>query len=155
VGGFTVNLTIGSAVLAMNLSPDHKTATGGTIAGILETDILTTELKKVVAAFDDQFCEENATVDSILNQIRQASDIMKDGSQDPSKDCDGISIGLGFNMAQVQLGEIGEAAEQTNPCEGEGGAGGTGEGGAGGMGEGGAGGMGVGGSGQGGAGGGT
>jgi hypothetical protein len=135
VGGFTVNLTIGSAILAMKLSEDHKTATEGTIAGILETDVLTTELKKVVAAFDDTFCDDNATVDSILNQIRQASDIMKDGSQDPSKECDGISIGLGFTMAQVQLGGIGEPAEQTNPCEegagGAGGAGGSGQGGSG------------------------
>jgi len=149
VSGFTLNLTIGSAILAMKLSPDHKSATEGTIAGILETDVLTTELKKVVAAFDDSFCDDNATVDSILNQIRQASDIMKDGSQDPTKECDGISIGLGFDMKQVKLGPVGKPAEQTDPCSGTGGGGAGGNG----AGGGGTGGSGTGGSGTGGAGG--
>lgn len=132
VSGFTVNLTIGSAIVAFKLSPDHKTATEGTIAGVLETDVLTEELKKVVAGFDSTFCDDNATVDSILTQIRQASDIMKDGSQNPAVECDGISIGLGFNLAQVKLGPVGTPAEQKDPCAGAGGAGGgTGTGGAG------------------------
>jgi hypothetical protein len=135
----------------MKLSDDHKTATEGTIAGILETTVLTSELKKVVAAFDESFCEENTTVDSILTQVEQASDIMKDGSQDPTKECDGISIGLGFNMAHAKLGVVAEPAEISDPCaEGMGGAGGSGTGGAGGSGTGGAGGSGTGGAGGGG-----
>lgn len=145
VSGFTVNLTIANAVVSMKLSDDHKTATEGTIAGILETTVLTSELKKVVAAFDESFCEDNATVDSILTQVEQASDIMQDGSQDPTKECDGISIGLGFNMAHAKLGVVAEPAEISDPCApegagGAGGSGGSGTGGAGGSGTGGAGG---------------
>ena len=130
VAGFSLNLTIGNAVLAMKLSDDHKSATEGTIAGVLETDVLTKELRKVVAAFDESFCEENATVDSILTQIEQASDIMKDGSQDPNSVCDGISIGLGFEMKEVKLGTVAPPAEFEDPCAagmgGSGGAGGSG-----------------------------
>jgi hypothetical protein len=130
VSGFSVNLTISNAVLAMKLAPDHKSATEGTIAGILETDVLTTELRKVVAAFDESFCEENATVDSILTQIEQASDIMKNGTQDPNATCDGISIGLGFDMKEVKLGGVAPPAMFDDPCAagmgGMGGAGGSG-----------------------------
>ena len=46
------------------------------------------------------------TLQSILNQLRQASDIMSDGSQDPAKQCDAISIGLGFTMKSAQLGPV-------------------------------------------------
>ena len=127
VSGFSLNLTIGNAVIAMKLSPDHKSATEGTIAGVLETDVLTSELRKVVAAFDESFCEENATVDSILTQVEQASDIMKNGTQDPNAVCDGISIGLGFEMKEVKLGKVAEPATFEDPCAmGSGGAGGSG-----------------------------
>jgi hypothetical protein len=34
----------------------------------------------------------------------QASDILSDGTQDPTQTGDGISIGLGFNATVVQLG---------------------------------------------------
>lgn len=143
VSGFTLNLTIGSALMAMKFDREHNTATEGTIAGVLETAVLAEELKKVVGAFDESFCGENPTVEGILNQIRQASDIMKDGSQDPTKECDGISIGLGFNMAEVKLGAIAEPGKEEDPCAGgTGGAGGDGAGGAGGGGTGGAGGSG-------------
>ena len=39
-------------------------------------------------------------------QIRQASDIMVDGTQDPAKTCNGISIGLGFEMSELQFGNV-------------------------------------------------
>jgi hypothetical protein len=36
--------------------------------------------------------------------IGQASDILQDGTQDPTKTCDGITIGLGFEADAVLLG---------------------------------------------------
>ncbi|MFO0758697.1 MAG: hypothetical protein U0359_19550 [Byssovorax sp.] len=125
VQGFTLNLTIGSALISAELSGDHKTAKNGTIAGILATDVLTSELKKVAGAFDPSLCS-GPTVDSIVSQIEQASDILADGSQDPNKDCDGISIGLGFDAAVVQLGDIAPKGDpKPDPCMGSGGGGGA------------------------------
>ena len=50
-------------------------------------------------------------------QIAQASDILTDGTQDPTKPCDGISIGLGFDGALVQLGTpVAPPPPPTNPC---------------------------------------
>jgi hypothetical protein len=126
IQGYTLNLTIGSAQIAMQLDPTHKKVTNGTIAGVLETEVLTTELKKVAGGFNASLCS-GSTIDSIITQIKQASDIMKDGSQDAAKTCDGISIGLGFDGDVVQIGAIAPASMPgTDPCMGTGGAGGGG-----------------------------
>jgi hypothetical protein len=116
VSGFTLQLPIASAILSMELSADHKSATKGTIAGILPTDVLTSELKKIAGAFDPTLCK-GPTIDSIISQIEQASDILKDGTQSKDKPCDGISIGLGFDAAVVQLGAIApKAGPKDDPC---------------------------------------
>lgn len=47
VGGFTLGLTIGSALISTEVSADNATATNGTIAGILNTEQLIAELAKV------------------------------------------------------------------------------------------------------------
>jgi hypothetical protein len=117
VSGFTLSLPIGSAVITMELSADHKSATKGTIAGVLPTDTLTAELKKIAGAFDPSLCK-GPTIDSIVSQIEQASDILHDGTQNKDTECDGISIGLGFDAGIVQLGAIDPPAPpKENPCD--------------------------------------
>jgi len=116
IAGFSINLAINAALITMKLDPMHNTATGGVIAGVLKTEDFITELKKVVVAFSKDLCMGQA-VESILNQIRQASDINADGSNDPTKTCDGISIGLGFEGKQTMLGGVGDPAmPQPDPC---------------------------------------
>jgi len=128
IAGFSLDLNIRSAVLSMELSGDHSTGTNGVIAGVLDTEELIDQLRTVLGAVDTSFCE-GAAVEGILNQIRQASDIMKDGSQDPNATCDGISIGLGFDAGIVTITKVGDPAEPgTPPCEGTGGGGGAGGG---------------------------
>jgi len=133
VAGFSLTLTIGSALVAMDLDEAHKSAKNGVIAGVIDTETFITELKKVAGAFSKDLCT-GSTIESIANQLRQASDIMKDGSAgSPTKECDGISIGLGFDMGEVQLGPIADPAKpQDDPCAGTGGGSTTGSGGAGG-----------------------
>lgn len=117
VGGFTLGLTIASALVSTELSADNKKGTKGTIAGILNTEQLISELAKVAGSFDPTLCPPSSTFESIAQQIRQASDILSDGSQDPTKTCDGISIGLGFDMDAIQLGEPADPSMgNTDPC---------------------------------------
>ena len=119
ISGFTLDLKISSALIAVDLDAAHKSGSNGTIAGIIETEVLISEIKKVAGAFDKTLCS-GSTIDGIANQLRQASDIMKDGSQDPAKTCDGISIGLGFSTKQVKLGAVAPAATgSANPCDGQ------------------------------------
>jgi hypothetical protein len=126
ISGFTVSLDIQNAFVTVDLN--GKTGTNGTIAGVLDTEQLVSQISKVAAAFDTSFCDpESPTLVSILNQLRQASDIMRDGTQDPSKECDGISIGLGFDTAAVTLGPVAKPGDPPpDPCAGGGGAGGAG-----------------------------
>ncbi|WP_437820550.1 hypothetical protein [Sorangium sp. So ce1078] len=112
----TIGLTIRNVRIAMDLAPDHKSVVKGTIAGVLETAVLVDELRSVIGAVQPGVCE-GPGLETILDQVRRASDIMKDGSQDPSQDCDAISIGIGFTAKEVQLGQIAPPAETTGvPC---------------------------------------
>ncbi len=44
---------------------------------------------------------------------------MKDGTQNPDALCNGISVGIGFDMKAVQLGEVlNQAPEGEDPCAG-------------------------------------
>ena len=115
LAGFDMRLTIHHAVIAMNLSTDHKLATNGTIAGVLDTEEFVTEVQRVVGAFQSSLCSGQA-VQSILNQIRQASDILSDGTQDPTKTCNGISIGLGFEGQAASVGGLGPPVMYPDPC---------------------------------------
>ena len=52
-----------------------------------------------------------------FSQIEQASDILTDGTQDPTQTCDGISIGLGFDALPDQLGTTAPPLPQAVPCD--------------------------------------
>lgn len=131
IGGVALNLAINKAVLTAKLSSDHKTATEGTIAGVIKTSDLLDAIAKIPDAAD--------LMDTVGPILSQAADILADGTQDPSKPCDAISVGLGFDLVQAQLGQpytetdgSGGAGGGNDTGEGGGGGAGGGEGGAGG-----------------------
>lgn len=105
IAGFSLSLTISNAVLTLQLDPTHKHGTKGIIAGIVNTEALTGQLRQVAGSFDPSLCS-GPTIESIVSQITQASDILQDGTQDPTKTCNGISIGIGFDAELVQLGDV-------------------------------------------------
>jgi hypothetical protein len=41
---------------------------------------------------------------------------MTDGTQDPTKVCDGISVGLGFDMKPAQIGVVAPPAAPSMSC---------------------------------------
>jgi len=126
VAGYALTLGIGKAIISMELDPSRNSASKGVIAGVLETEALVQEIKKVAGGFSKEFCS-GTTVESLLDQLRGASDIMKDGTQSPGATCDGIAIGLGFEAKPIMLGTIAEATPpQPDPCDEETGGGGTG-----------------------------
>ncbi len=114
--GWTLTLDIGAAVVSFEMSTDHATATNGIISGVLDTEQFVEAVRQVLTANDLAFCN-GATAESILNQVRGASDIMKDGTPgDPNETCDGISIGLGFDAAPAQIGDVAPPSTPTDPC---------------------------------------
>jgi hypothetical protein len=110
-GSTMINLTLHAAHVQMTLSADRKSATGGVIGGVIKTEDFVTEVKKIGYLFN--LCGQSVLT-SLITAVRQASDIMSDGTQNPSSTCDGISIGLGFEAAQAKRGAVGPA-EQTAP----------------------------------------
>jgi hypothetical protein len=113
-GGASMSLVIHHALLAMDLGADHQSGENGTISGVLDMEEFIGELKKVAGAFSPDLCS-GSTIEAIANQLRQGADIMKDGSPgNPAVECDGISIGLGFEGAKVELGAI-QAAPPPSP----------------------------------------
>ena len=80
----------------------------GTISGIAATEELVAELEKVAGRIGTQLCG-GSTLDTMRQTIRQASDILVDGTQDPTKDCNGVSFGIGFSAKQVTASGVAPA----------------------------------------------
>ncbi|MEO6420747.1 MAG: hypothetical protein ABIP39_15150 [Polyangiaceae bacterium] len=114
--GVALSLTIHKAIVTF----DHTQAglaDNGTIAGVIGTEELITGLKAVAGRISTSLCTGSA-FDGIAGQIKQASDIMQDGTQSADATCDGISIGLGFVAKQIgnpqKVGDL--AAPSPDPC---------------------------------------
>jgi hypothetical protein len=104
--GVSLDLSIGAAQIAMDINTTRSSATNGTISGVLNTEALVSQIQQIAGSIGGGGLCSGPTVASILNEISQASDIMDDGTQNPDETCNGISIGLGFNAAVVQLGSV-------------------------------------------------
>lgn len=109
----SIKLTLYAATATMTFAEGRKSTTGGTIGGVLNTEEFVAEVKKVGKLLD--LCD-STLFDGVIAQVRQASDIMSDGSQDPNKTCDGISMGLTFEMKEAQIGNVGPAAPVGMSC---------------------------------------
>jgi len=109
----SIKLTLYAARITMTLAADRKSSTSGKIGGVLNTEEFVAEMKKVGALLND--CNDPLFA-GLLTQARQSSDIMADGSQDPTKTCNGISMGLGFEMKEVLRGDVGPAAPIGMSC---------------------------------------
>ena len=79
------------------LADDGSSVQGGVLSAIIPTSEALTALDRFARALDPNI--EESSLASLEQQVGQASDIMVDGTQDPSKPCDGISLGLGFTAA--------------------------------------------------------
>jgi len=109
-----IKLVLHSAHVTMKLSADRKSATGGMIGGVLDTEEFVNEVYKIGYVFD--LCDEDL-FDDVITLVRQSSDILNDGTQDPTQVCNGISIGLGFEMQEVQIGDVGPAPPPGMACD--------------------------------------
>jgi len=94
----TITMRIGSE------SPVPMTATEGVMSGVFDTEELVAVLERMAGLFSTSLCETSPW-QALAAQIRGASDIMSDDTQDAGADCNGICIGFGFEAALVGLGD--------------------------------------------------
>jgi hypothetical protein len=111
---FELHLDVLQARLRMDLDADHQGAQIGHIGGVVATAQLQAEAKRMAGSIAPSACND-MTIKTILSQIAKASDILADGTQDPSKLCDAVSIGLGFKARAVMLGGVGPMAAPPPP----------------------------------------
>jgi hypothetical protein len=99
IQGIALSLTINRAYITFDhTAPDE--ITNGTISGVLGTEALVSGIEKVAGRLSTQLCG-GSTLDTIKQTIRQASDILEDGSNKAGVPCTGISIGLGFTGKRI------------------------------------------------------
>jgi len=118
VAGFSLNLTVHNAIISTKLTPGSPPTEGtnGIVAGILKTSEVLEFLKSMAGKINTSFCEGD-TLQSFVDQVNGASDIMVDGTQDSTKTCDGISIGLGFTVGAAKVQKVlDKAAPSPDPC---------------------------------------
>jgi hypothetical protein len=118
IDGTVITLDIHHVVLTMKLDPSHETATAGILSCVIPTADLQQRLLALAGQISPSLCS-GPTIEGALAQIAQTSDIMQDGTQDPTKTCGGISIGLGFEASVVQLGPSVPAVTMPDPCAGD------------------------------------
>jgi hypothetical protein len=110
------------AAFSMQLDAAHQKVTNGVISGVITTLDLQNAISAQAAELGGAFCSKtDPTLEALLMAVGQASDIMKDGNQDPLSTCNGISIGLGFEGSIVQLGGPFLPPILPKPCVSDGG----------------------------------
>jgi hypothetical protein len=121
IQGQTLTLTINKALITFTHKPPNDIV-DGTIAGVIGTQEFVDGISSVAGSFDESLCE-GTTVEGIKDSIRQASDMLADGSQAPGVACTGISVGLGFTGKRVgnPTKNVPEGEVPPNPCNNPGG----------------------------------
>jgi len=91
-------------------------ATFGVLSGVLDTEELITAFRTAAGTISTSLCS-GATFDSIAMQLRASSDIMSDGTQQAGQLCNGISMGMGFDLEAARLGQVNDKRpEPVDPC---------------------------------------
>jgi hypothetical protein len=117
IQGQSLDLTINKALITFKHNPSSGELTDGTIAGVLSTEEFVNGISSVAGRFSTDLCS-GSTVEGIKDSIRQASDMLADGSQQPGVGCTGISVGIGFTAKRVAnpTKEAPEGTVPPDPC---------------------------------------
>lgn len=99
IQGVQLSLTINRAAITFDHQPPND-ITNGTISGVINTEALVSGIEKVAGRISTQLCG-GSTLDTIKQTIRQASDILEDGTNRVGVPCNAISIGLGFTGKRI------------------------------------------------------
>jgi hypothetical protein len=114
-GGAGLVLPLRHFVIKTKVAGDNSATTEGIISAVMNTEEFVAAMKQLLGQISMSLCM-GSTFDGIAQQIRQASDILDDGTQDPQKTCNAISIGLGFEAVSAKLTAIVTDPSPPMPC---------------------------------------
>ena len=109
-------LTIHQATISVVLSADHQSGKLGIVSGVLDREQFIEAYRQLQGGGSKGLCSGSAW-DATAEQLRQFADVMVDGTQDANKECNGISIGIGFTMVASGLGQTGPYGGPPTPCQ--------------------------------------
>ena len=98
-GSLGIELVVHHATVSFTHATPTTAATG-TVSGILYTQEFLTALGNAAGWISQSLCNGSA-FESIAEQITEAEDIVHDGTNTAGTPCDAISIGFGFDGAQI------------------------------------------------------
>ncbi len=114
LAGFPFPITVHDPIVTFD-HVDANDAANGTISGVIDPNELITTLQALAGNISLALC--GSAFNGIADQIRQAQDILLDGTNAPGTPCTGISIGLGFDAKLVGAPNTVVPDPQTqNPC---------------------------------------
>jgi hypothetical protein len=96
--GIGLPITIHDGVITFT-HPSHSVAAWGVISGVVYTQEFLDALQALAGQISTSLC--GSAFDGIAQQIRQAQEILQDGSNNANASCDAISIGIGFDAVLV------------------------------------------------------
>ena len=97
--GVQLDLSVRNAIITMK--PNGASMTDGIISGYLDTKEISAAITKIGGRLSTQFCGGTA-ITSFVQNLEYSSDMLADGTTDGSRQCDAISIGLGFTAKEVK-----------------------------------------------------
>ena len=103
--GVALDLVVKSPMISFDVIGEGTSAQvmRGVISGVLDAEEMFETFKKAAGAIDPGFCN---TINLVKKPLLQSADILLDGTQDPKKECNGVSIGIGFEGLPVKIGEL-------------------------------------------------
>jgi hypothetical protein len=113
-GHFPAGIPMNHVRVLMQIDPSNASATHGVISGIVAPADAIAYFKKLADWGSDTFCSQSAVGD-ISSFVEAAADVMLDGSNAPGEQCNGISVGLGFDAVAVKLGNAVTVAPPAPP----------------------------------------
>ncbi|MCC6214185.1 MAG: hypothetical protein IT376_04915 [Polyangiaceae bacterium] len=114
----TLVVRLRSVRLEMTLSADRESATLGVLSGVVDVEELVAQLIRIKGALTQLACTIPSLIDGYLETVRRAADILPDGTQDPTKTCAGLTLGLGFDARRVDVRAVAQTPLPADTCDG-------------------------------------
>lgn len=115
----TAWLRLEGAVITLELSPDHKSAAHGLLGGAIP--LASVDDLLVPVASSGGFCPGSSLYQSAYDSVQRFPDLVTGAPnlQDTTQTCNAISIGIGFDVANVKpsMGIADPPAPSPNPCD--------------------------------------
>jgi len=113
--GVPFRFPVTHVVVAARISDDASRLLEGTMSAVIPVDGAVRAFQQLVE--ERAACCYGGCFDSLAYQARYAADILADGTQDATRDCDAISIGIGFEASEVTAGPLVDVPAPTDQCD--------------------------------------